>query len=295
MVSENKNGYDYNDMSNNNTDIDEIEVLDFDEEEANDVDTEVEQSQAFEDIIKNEEDEKQEEYSTNYEDNEEYEEVEKETEVVKEEIKDNSKENSVNTNKFKLFFAAMLVLLLAMISIRYIFFDNSDNTYRSNVISGPIKYKLADYNEESYIFKILKNNSIIDTINLRDNDTNKSINYEFRIEDGRVVASDGSNEYKISKISKANRLVVANMGGILEYSGVFVVTKDGKVYSISLYDDKYNLITECEEFEKTTVKYNTKSKIKEISYGVYKLRDDSSDENVILLKTDDNKQYILKK
>ena len=85
------------------------------------------------------------------------------------------------------------------------------------------------------------------------------------------------------------------MGGILEYSGVFVVTKDGKVYSISLYDDKYNLITECEEFEKTTVKYNTKSKIKEISYGVYKLRDDSSDENVILLKTDDNKQYILKK
>ena len=226
-----------------------------------------------------------------------FDEPQKEIESQEEKI-DNHVTNSKDkkNHKLTLFLITTLLLLVAMISVRYIFFNDEQETqYQSNVVSGPIKYKVLDFNSNEYTYKMVDNAAVIDTVNLKDKDNDKNIVYEFRISDGSVIVSNGKEEYKISKISHATRLIITNMGGVLEYTAAFVLTSEGEVYSISLYDNKYNLITDCSGFEKTVIKYDIKERIGAISTGVYKAKDESSEENIVLLKAVDSKQYILKK
>ncbi len=265
-------------MSNNSSDnIDEenIEILDFNEQ--TNFDSDIKQSQIFD---KNKE-------INNMIDS-------KDDNNLLSDVKSRI-ETKKSTNKLKIFIIALVTIMIIMVGIRYLFFNGEIDSNNSNSISGSIKYKMEEFNNNYYTFKLINNSSIINTINLIDKDTNKKIVYEFRINKGKVIVSNGNEEYTINKISKAKKLIVTSLGGILEYSGVFILTNDGEVYSISLFDNKYNMITDCKNFEQTIEKYNFKSKVKEITYGIYKSKDESSEENVILLKTVDSKQYILKK
>jgi hypothetical protein len=262
-------------MSKNNKfsdDNDEIELLDLDEPSYSEQETE--QEEIFDEPQK---------------------EVTSQEEKIDNHVT-NSDDKKANNRRLTLFLITMLLLLVAMISVRYIFFDDGqESQYQSNVVSGPITYKVFDFNSNEYIYKMVENAAIIDTVNLKDTDTEKNIVYEFRISEGKVIVSNGEEEYKINKISNASRLLITNLGGVLEYTSAFVLTSNGKVYSISLYDNKYNLITDCSGFEKTTTKYDVKEKIGAISTGVYKAKDDSTIENVVLLTAVDSKQYVLKK
>ena len=76
---------------------------------------------------------------------------------------------------------------------------------------------------------------------------------------------------------------------------MFVITSDGNVYSVSLFDNKYNLIKDYKNFEKTITSYKFNSRITDMSFGVYKSKEEIDENNIVLLTDDNGKQYVLTK
>lgn len=179
--------------------------------------------------------------------------------------------------------------------IRFFSSNSYSNTPKTTNNDNSIKYKLVDYNSNEYDYKLLKTTSVLDNITLTDKDNNKEIQYAFKIYNGKVVVYNGKNEYTIKSIKKAERLLVATMRNIIEHSSVFVITSDGNVYSVSLFDNKYNLIKDYKNFEKTITSYKFNSRITDMSFGVYKSKEEIDENNIVLLTDDNGKQYVLTK
>ena len=186
-------------------------------------------------------------------------------------------------------------VLIVALCIKYIStnFSSEKQTAKNN--NDSIEYKIVDYNNNDYEYKLLKTTSVIDNITLIDKDSNKEIQYAFKIYNGKVIVNNGKKEYEIKTIKNAERLTITTSSNVAEYSSVFVITSDGKVYSISLYDNKYNLIKDNKKFEKTISSYKINSKIIDMSFGAYTSKEHLDEINIILLTDDKGKQYVLTK
>ena len=95
----------------------------------------------------------------------------------------------------------------------------------------------------------------------------------------------------------AKELIAADMGQSPEVDGLFVLTNDGKVYSISLYntastDGIYKLIRNCSDFENTIQSYDVSAT--SISQGSYYPKNTAGGEGAILITNSNNKQYVIK-
>lgn len=196
---------------------------------------------------------------------------------------------------FKVVVIFFFTLLILVMCIRFFSSNSYSNTPKTTNNDNSIKYKLVDYNSNEYDYKLLKTTSVLDNITLTDKDNNKEIQYAFKIYNGKVVVYNGKNEYTIKSIKKAERLLVATMRNIIEHSSVFVITSDGNVYSVSLFDNKYNLIKDYKNFEKTITSYKFNSRITDMSFGVYKSKEEIDENNIVLLTDDNGKQYVLTK
>ena len=182
---------------------------------------------------------------------------------------------------------------------------NNDVTDKENVtkddhtkVSG-FKYALIEFNNDIYEFKVMKNSQTSDSITSYDINDDKEIKYNYEINDGNVVITNvtDNNTYTIKSIMNAKELIAADMGQSPEVDGLFVLTNDGKVYSISLYntastDGIYKLIRNCSDFENTIQSYDVSAT--SISQGSYYPKNTAGGEGAILITNSNNKQYVIK-
>lgn len=173
--------------------------------------------------------------------------------------------------------------------------ESTETTNTGNPNSGyTFKYSLNDFDSEIYKFKIMTNASTsasIETYGIR---INKKVTYTYEIVDGNVtVINDYVNEkYTIRGIINAKELIAADMGQSPEKDGLFVLTNDGKVFSVKLYGDN-GLITDCSQFENVIQTYDFDSSAVSISHGSYFVKNTSGGEGAILVTDSNNKQYVI--
>lgn len=209
--------------------------------------------------------------------------------VVEEEIEREKKKESRtifdNTKVVKGVIFIVCGIILAFACIK--FFSSSDNYF------GNSKYYLTTYNDNEYQYKLTKQLSIFDSIIVRDIIEDKDIRYDFKITNGKVIATNNYGTYELKTIENAKKLVVTPMGNLIEFTGLFVLTKDGKFYSISLYDDKGNLITSCDELENNIKSYDFNFSIKNFEAGFYSKNDGSNTEGIILITDTEDVKHVL--
>lgn len=209
--------------------------------------------------------------------------------VVEEEIKrEKKKEQSFAFNNTKIIKAVIFIVCGVILALGCIkFFSDSDKYY------GNSKYYLTTYDENESQYKPAKQLSIYDSIIIRDIIEDKDIRYDFKITNGKVTANNSYGMYELKTIENAKKLVVTPMGNLTEYTGVFILTKDGKFYSISLYDDKGNLITSCDELEKNIKTYDFSFAVKDLEAGFYGRKDGSGTEGIILITDTNDGKHVL--
>lgn len=189
-----------------------------------------------------------------------------------------------NTKTIRIIIFGMCLIILMIGAIMY--FNRGENESTSK------RYKISSYDNNKQ-FKTVKQLSINDSIILRDEVENKDITYNFKIKNGKVVITNDYGFYEIDSIDNADKLVVNTMGNLLEDTGVFITTEDGDLYSISLYDDKSKLITDCEAFKDRIDKYDLSFKVKNIESGFYSNKDGSGIEGIILITDTDKYKHVL--
>lgn len=261
----------------------------FDNNEIEELDTE----------INNDSIEKLEDYPTenNYIDNN-IDEVLENIEVTKEEKnnKDDMKKIEIDKKKEKksifnntkivkciIFIVCGIILAFACLK----FFGGSDN------YSGYSKYYLAVYDDEEYLYSLTKQLSVFDSIIVRDVVNDKDIRYDFKISNGKVIAGNSNGTYELKNIENAKKLVVTPMGNLSEFTGLFILTKNGKLYSVSLYDNKGKLITSCDKLDDSIKSYDFSFSIKNFDAGFYSKNDGTATEGIILITDINNKKHVL--
>ena len=170
--------------------------------------------------------------------------------------------------------------------------ENKDD---SNKVTG-FKYALIEFDNSIYEFKEMKKSQTSDSITSYDINDDKEIKYNYEISDGNVVITNvtDNNKYTIKGIKNAKTLIAADMGQSPEFDGLFVLTTDGKIYSISLNNTAgiYKLIRECSNFESAVQSYDVSAV--SISQGSYYPKNTAGGEGAILVTDSNNKQYIIK-
>ena len=209
--------------------------------------------------------------------------------VVEEEIaKEKKKEQNFAFDNIKIIKAIIFIVCVVILVFGCIkFFSNSDKYY------GNSKYYLTTYDDSENQYKTAKKLSIYDSIIVRNIIEDKDIRYDFKISNGRVIANNSYGMYELKTIENAKKLVVTPMGNLNEFTGVFVLTKDGKFYSISLYDDKANLITSCDELENSVKTYDFSFVVKNFEAGFYGRKDGSGTEGIILITDTNDQKHVL--
>ena len=211
--------------------------------------------------------------------------------------KSNLEENNVSINNkkkdkdkdYKFIKMGIILLSIFIIIIASIgYFKKSDNVLYKNS-----KYIVSDFNTSTHEYKLLKSSSIDDSIILRNVTDNSDVQYTFQIYNNKVQIISGDAKYTIKKIENANRLVVTLVGSSNENTGAFILTTDGKVYSINLYDRGSNLITNIGELEDSINEYKFDSQIRDISSGVYTEKISGFNEMGIRAIDVNNKKYML--
>lgn len=172
--------------------------------------------------------------------------------------------------------------------------DNNDND--STKVVG-FKYALIELDRSTYDFKTMKNSSTSDTLSSYDINDSRKITYTYEIKDGNVIIANvtDDNNYTVKNIKNAKELIATDMGQSSESAGLFVITTDEKLYSISLYNTNgvFKLIRDCSQFEDTIQTYDiSATNISQGSY--YAPAFPASGEGAILVTDSNNKQYILK-
>lgn len=250
-----------------------IEVLDSDIE--NLVDSrEVEDvsSDEFDDIVEKEE----------KEDNDKvFDEIRKEK---KEKTVKKDSDYSKDTKTLKIFVLVICFIIVVFGCIKFFGSGNSSTTSK--------RYEIISYDNDK-VYKTVKELSINDSIIIRDASENKDITYNFKVTNGKVGITNDYCFYQLEGIKKADKLLVNTMGNLLEDTGVFIITNDGKLYSISLFDDKDKLITDCTSFEDKIDKYDLSFKVKNIESGFYSNKDGSGMEGIILVTDTDDDNHVL--
>ena len=175
--------------------------------------------------------------------------------------------------------------------------DKTNNTSEENdssKISG-VKYSISGFDTSRYEFNTMKNTSTLDSIVTYDVYSSTDVTYTFEINNGSVNVSNSltNSQYTIKSIKNAKQLIVADIGQSPEYTAAFIITTDGKLYSISLFSSSFRLITDCSQFENTVESYSFDSEIMSISFGSYKSSGSSGGEGAILITDNNSKQYVL--
>ena len=194
--------------------------------------------------------------------------------------------NNKNIKYIKIGIALLSIFIIVVASIGY--FKKSNNLLIEND-----KYELNNYDASDKEYKLLKELSIDDSIILRDVNNNEDIMYNFKISNKKVVVSTGNDSYTIEDIDKANKLIATTIGDSIEYASVFILTTDGKIYSICLYDNNSNLITNIKNLEKTIKKYELQNQIRDFSSGIFTDKNSGNTTTGIYIVDIDDKQYIL--
>lgn len=205
--------------------------------------------------------------------------VEKEEKTVK---KDS--DYSKDTKTLKIFVLVICFIIVVFGCIKIFGSGNSSTTSK--------RYEIISYDNDK-VYKTVKELSINDSIIIRDASENKDITYNFKVTNGKVGITNDYCFYQLEGIKKADKLLVNTMGNLLEDTGVFIITNDGKLYSISLFDDKDKLITDCTSFEDKIDKYDLSFKVKNIESGFYSNKDGSGMEGIILVTDTDDDNHVL--
>lgn len=188
-----------------------------------------------------------------------------------------------NAKIIKLCVVVVFILITIIISIGY---------FSKNKGTNSKKYYLDSYNEKKYEFKTIKVLSVYDSIIIRDSINNKDIRYDFRIEKGKVIVSCNNNEYVIKNIKKAKGLIVTPIGNLSEFSGTFILTTDGKLYSINLYDDS-KLIVNIEDLDDSVKKQDLNFIVKNFEAGFYSEKGSTSGESILMIMDTNDGKHIL--
>ena len=201
-------------------------------------------------------------------------------------INNKKNDNDKNIRRMKIGIVLLSVLIIVVASIGY--FKKSNNILMEND-----KYEINNYNTSDQEYKLLKELSIDDSIILRDVNNNEDIIYNFKISNKKVVISTGKDSYTIEDINKASKLIATTIGDSVEHTGVFILTADGKIYSICLYDNNSNLITNIKDLDKTVKKYELQNQIRDLSSGIFTDKNNGNTNSGIYMIDIDNKEYIL--
>ena len=185
----------------------------------------------------------------------------------------------------------LVFVVISVLIIKYFFDDFSSKNYD---FKG-IEYKIVDFNADNYIFKTLKYPAIFDSIIMQDIVNNKEVNYSSSIEDGKVIINNGTNSYKIKTINNAKKLIIGMLQDTREYSTIFVLTNNGILYSISLYDNKLNMVYDVEKLEQNIKLYKLDEPINDIALGNYEDKNNLSSNLSLLITNNNGKKYILKR